>query len=250
MGFYFKIILTFTIAIAFLCLPIYYFFARRDLLNNLVCDSQRNSLLIIFIIDVSDPYDDVDAERVVSEIRNILSASKKVARFATIYPNEDSVYSPIEGISGCIIPILAKSANFIMSEEERNNFRIKRESTLKKVSDEVGHILRKGPSRLSPLMETFIALSKRYDFRNSENVIIVIYSDMEQNSKSISVYRKSEQQIKDNPVPLERISLHNAQIVVKRIVRRTNLGLDKFMITRTMWDEWFSKAKAQVVWEK
>ena len=248
MWFYIKIISALAIAISFFCLPIYYYFARKDLINNLECINQENSELIIVIVDASDPYDNVDAGRVIKEIRDMLSNIKKSSRFVIIYPNQNNPYSPNESIIGCINSNLSKSSYFIMSEEERANYTSKRDMILKKVSDEVSRILRNGPSRLSPLLETLIAISKRYDFRKSEKVKIVMYSDMEQNSNAISVYPKTRQGGESYKISLEEISLQNVQIVVKRIVRRTKIG--KFEGIKKMWDEWFFKTQAQVVWEK
>jgi hypothetical protein len=75
-------------------------------------------------------------------------------------------------------------------------------------------------------METLIALSKSYAFRNAGSVEIYLYSDMEQNAEAISVYRKRAEV--GAVAPLETVSLRGARVSIHRIVRRTPLGIVEF----------------------
>lgn len=131
-----------------------------------------------------------------------------------------------------------------MSRTDQDIYRKHRKEALATVEKGTRALLKSGPLRTSPLVETTIALSKRHDLREASDVTLVYYSDMEQNSMALSVYGKgSVQHTLDSP-NLEQVSLKNVHVKVHRIVRRSPLGLVEATRLQGTWISWFSRAEA------
>lgn len=132
------------------------------------------------------------------------------------------------------------SGAYLMSRTDQDTYRKHRKEALATVEKGTRALLKSGPLRTSPLVETTI----RHDLREASDVTLVYYSDMEQNSMALSVYGKgSVQHTLDSP-NLEQDSLKNVHVKVHRIVRRSPLGLFEATRLQGMWTSWFSRAEA------
>jgi hypothetical protein len=245
-----KILFACILTLMFSILPIYYWVAKEKLLENIDCSDPSKGSVTFFIIDVSDPYDKVDASRVVAEVKNELLKMPKGSKYVVLSPNEHDPYLPIENIGACVVPDLGESANYLISKNELTIHKQTRQNSIIKVMRKIESLFISTPLDTSPLIETLIALSKRHDFRSAGSTKIVLYSDMEQNSANRSVYHHSKVNPKAKmPQPFEKISLKGAKVEVKHIVRRTALGLEEFKRVQSMWNEWFVVSNATVTWE-
>ena len=205
--------------VAFLTLPVYYHVGRGQFMDNMNCEDLGQGALAIIIIDTSDPYDEVDISRVLAEIEERVSALPKCTRYVLVQPNEREPYAPVEALNRCNVPALPETAALIISRDLASQHEQRRQKALAETRQAVQRLLRAKSRRGSPLLETIIALSKRHDFRYADRVQIFMYSDMEQNSKIFSIYRSPAQPTDFARLPLEKISLRGATLVVERIVR-------------------------------
>ncbi|CAH0356174.1 hypothetical protein [Aquabacterium sp. CECT 9606] len=246
-----KIMAAGLITIAFLALPVYYWHAQQVRMDNLQCQDPASGELLVIILDVSDPYDPVDANRVAAEITEALARLPKGTRYVMIRPNEKDPYTPIEELNACALPALDTSATYLMSPNAIEAYKKSQAQAIEQARKKTDVVLHQGPSRTSPLIETLVAISKMHDFRSHGRATIYMYSDMEQNSPNSSVYKRHHtQQAPSKPMPFEPISLGGTKIYVKRIVRRTSLGLEEHQRIRDMWNGWFKSSNAEVIWEK
>lgn len=246
----FKIAIAALLAAGFFALIPLYVVKRQALLTTIGCDAQHPRSLHIVVIDASDPYDRVDANRVTQQVRERLAAQSQATHFVLLRPNDDDAYEPIEATAGCVGPELPDSSAYLMSHADQSAYRKGREEALAMVEKAAQALLKAGPLRTSPLLETTIAISKRHDLRTAANVTLIYYSDMEQNSASLSVYGQDGVQQTLSAENLEEVSLRNARVEVNRIVRRSHLGLGQAKRLQDMWTTWFTRSEATTEWSK
>lgn len=246
----FKIAFAALLAAGFFVLIPAYVMKRDALLTSIGCDQPHPRNLHIVVIDASDPYDRVDADRVTQQVQERLATQSEATHFVLLRPNDDDAYEPVEAASGCVGPELPDSGAYLMSRTDQDTYHQHRKEALATIEKGTRALLKAGPLRTSPLLETTIALSKRHDLREASDVTIVYYSDMEQNSMALSVYGKgSAQQTLDSP-NLEQVSLKDVHVKVNRIVRRSPLGLTEATRLQGMWTSWFNRAEATTEWSK
>lgn len=236
--------------LAFFALIPFYVKSKEELEKAVSCSENAARPLIVFVIDASDPYDSVDADRVVREIKARLSTLSDPTRFVLLGPNETEAYEPRITNDGCVRPELPTSSSYLMSVSDRDLYARERTQTIASAAKGAEQLLRAGPLRTSPLLETVIAVSKRHDVRNASARFLVLYSDMEQNSAALSFYGARSTIPYAAPVELERIALAGARVEVKRIVRRTKLGLQEQERLQSFWSQWFKEAGSTVEWSK
>lgn len=245
-----RITFAFVLLLGFFALIPFYVKSKDELEKRVSCGTEFNRPLILFVIDASDPYDTVDADRVTKEIGEKLLSRPEPLRFVMLGPNELLAYEPVVAIHGCIQPDLPESSAYLMSATDRESYIRERTATASAAKDGVDKLLRAGPLRSSPLLETIIAVSKRHDVRSATTKTLVLYSDMEQNSPALSVYGSALTTRPLEPIGLESISLQGMRIEVRRIVRRTRLGLQDQARLQSFWNNWFAGTGTTVEWSK
>lgn len=247
---YLKIAIATALVMGLMMMPFWYSHAKRRLNLNFTCDHPENGLFAAFIVDLSDPFDPVDTQRMKKEIKAAVGGLPKGTTYELLSLNAQHYYSPVEDLKTCVVPRLNEEQKALLSADQRVALDRKRVAADSQLDSVLGKMAARPELPRSPLMETLISLSKQYEFRTAAQVKVFLYSDMEQNTEAVSIYRRQPLQPIDGAAPLEQVSLRGANVSVRRIVRRTSLGIARFDRVQALWTPWFEKAGADVTWNK
>lgn len=228
-----------------------YFFERLE--NIIECSEESDSEFLMIVFDISDPYDARDADYVMRDLDSVFRKAKKSTKILVLQLTENEQNSPIQIFSGTIIPDLNKLPFYlriVASDDVKKEITERNNYTLGLVNSHVEQILRSTSLKTSPIIESLINITKSYEFQNTKNIKIILYSDMRQNTNTLKLlrYNKENNKIDLSKLNYSKVSFKGALVEV-RYIKRSSLEDNKFEEQiRHFWNSWFQYSDGKIQW--
>lgn len=205
---------------------------------------QKDPAHTIILIDQSDPFQKNDYGWVDSLVDEEARRLPKYGRLTVVTPNTADPFEPQQVFSACSTGA-ARSANPLF-ENPRMVEDAWRDSFRKPLGAAVNTVMKDKTAPSSPLAEALYSVFDRSDFRaeNSSKRRVVIISDLMQNSKDFSFYRKGADYSSFQETKLGRFTFNagGAEIIARIVPRQQyDLPLEDLKL---FWKSYFSDANA------
>ena len=215
-------------------------YEQREILE---CGPESPGGISFFIIDASDALEKLDTEIISKEIQQYARSAEDGTKIIILQPNADAPFSPTVKFEKC-----TNWQNSFIGYISNNGVKKKiidsnERAYLAQLDNSIAQTFKSGLAVQSPLIETIIYISKTYDFVNSKNRRIFLYSDMFQNSDRYTFYKKQNLVV---PTVYEKINLDSSVVKVNRSFRfKSKIRLSKSQINR-FWREWITSSNGRL----
>jgi hypothetical protein len=217
-----------------------------------ICDVNSSNGIVFFIIDISDPFEKGDIDYVNRDVVKNFSHLNPGTLVILLKPNQYSYYEPIEYPTLCSVKEKTQLDRLLMTEEEITENNKHQQELTKELTLLLDGLLNSKTESKSPILETLIYVTKRFDFQNYKKNEIYLYSDMEQNTESLSTYKNIPKISVLKSIYFDSFDFRNASIFAKKIAHHKNhknTNKQRELILRNFWEQWVSTYNGKLYWQ-
>lgn len=211
------------------------------------CDLNHPQSLVLIVIDASNRLERGDKEYAIAQISDLVANQPKDSVAMLVEPAARAAYEPVVGPGRCGRAVPWYISTFLSSAKAMDARAAAEQQLLGAVRAEAEAALNAPEAPLSPLVETLIYLSKRYDFEHAAVRDVYMYSDMEENSEISTVYSEHPKALQFRTAGFEPTDLRGATIHVRYVVRHSHPSTMELRV-KAFWKGWIEKSNGTLDW--